>query len=142
VTAKGRLTPRETLYVVERAAFAIDYANSKGIIHGDINPGNILLEPRLGESYLVRVSDFGIAVEGRFGRTIGGHETLMATHAGYHPVYAAPEVLDGDVGRRRSDQYGLAAVAVTMLRGKVYPLRPELRGDLPNLTISQNLRRW
>ena len=56
--ARGVLPPAETRAIVAAVASALAAAHDHGIIHRDVNPGNILLENRTGRPVL---TDFGIA---------------------------------------------------------------------------------
>jgi serine/threonine protein kinase len=56
VHEQGRLTPQRTVAVVSAVASALDHAHSRGILHRDVKPANIL-----GEGSHVWLSDFGIA---------------------------------------------------------------------------------
>jgi DNA-binding SARP family transcriptional activator/ABC-type glycerol-3-phosphate transport system substrate-binding protein/tRNA A-37 threonylcarbamoyl transferase component Bud32/energy-coupling factor transporter ATP-binding protein EcfA2 len=58
VLERGALTPAQTLAMVDQLGNALQTAHRSGVVHGDINTGNILLDDD-GNAYL---SDFGIAV--------------------------------------------------------------------------------
>ncbi|ADD41559.1 serine/threonine protein kinase [Stackebrandtia nassauensis] len=105
----GPLPSRRAAVVVSEVAEALAAVHAKGIIHGDVKPGNILI-PSDGGS--VRLVDFGVA------RRIASPDA--PTHA--TPDYTAPEIVDGGHSTDKSDVYGLGLVLYEALCG-VSPYR-------------------
>ncbi|MEX0937625.1 MAG: tubulin-like doman-containing protein [Pirellulales bacterium] len=97
--------PREELLVYLRdAADALDFMHERfGLQHLDVKPENLLL---LGGR--VKVADFGLVKDLA--------ETNVSMVSGMTPVYAPPEVFDGQASAQ-SDQYSLAVLYQEMLTG-------------------------
>ncbi|HRB12118.1 MAG TPA: protein kinase [Vicinamibacteria bacterium] len=114
----GRLDSAETIRVVEQTAAALDFAHSKGIVHRDIRPANIIL----ANDKRVRIADFGIA------RVEGSHLTQHGEVLGT-PAYMSPEQIRGQELSASSDLFSLAVCAYEMLSGHrpfVGKTQPEL----------------
>ncbi len=131
-----RFSRRFAYRVVRQVSAALDYAaDEHQLVHGDVNPGNILI----GEDEVVRLADFGLSARLIPARTTGGRRTLKgSSHLGMHQVFSAPEVLAGRRARRSSDQYSLAVVFCAMMEGLLSD-RPYRRKDLGILTKKQNV---
>ena len=94
-----------TLQVLRQMASALDYTHSKGVIHRDIKPGNVMRDP----NGVVKILDFGIARISD-GLTATPTSMVMGTIE-----YMSPEQLKGDALDGWADQFSLAAVAYRML---------------------------
>ena len=106
---RNRLTADRVVDVAAQVADALDAAHEQGLVHRDVKPSNVLIDPR-GHCYL---SDFGLS------RT-------MADSAGSAGVtlvgsvdYVAPEQIRGDDLDGRADLYSLACMIFEMLTGQV-----------------------
>ena len=107
---KGALTWKETLHFSTQIAKALSHAHSKGIIHMDIKPQNIML-PRDGTA---KVADFGIA---QLGDTSEDPDDSEEAVGSIH--YISPEQARGEAVDARSDIYSLGVVMYEMLTGKL-----------------------
>src|SRR4029450_5166453 len=104
-----RTNPRECVRLIAKIGRAIHYAHALGILHRDLQPGNILLDAR-GEPM---VSDFGLAKwldeESDLTRTL----TTFGT-----PGYIAPESAEGASFSSMADIYSLGAILFNLLTGR------------------------
>ena len=101
-----------------QCAEALIAAHSKGILHGDVKPENIMLT-REGQ---VKLLDFGVArrLPGTdpFAQTATVHSLLATGVLAGTPVYMPPEVLKGEAPDQRADIFALGIVFYEMLSGK------------------------
>jgi tetratricopeptide (TPR) repeat protein/tRNA A-37 threonylcarbamoyl transferase component Bud32 len=106
-----RNDPRQCVAIVAKIARAVQYAHSRGILHRDLKPGNILLDGR-GEPL---VSDFGLAkwldTTSDLTRTL----TIFGT-----PGYIAPEQASSAAAELKptADVYSLGAILFDLLAGR------------------------
>ncbi|MFF0543395.1 protein kinase [Nocardia thailandica] len=105
----GRLSPAESVQVVEQIAAALDAAHDQGLIHRDVKPANILLTANLF-AYLV---DFGIA------HAESDPQLTSAGSAVGSMAYMAPERFDAVPMTAAVDTYALACVFYECLVGRV-----------------------
>jgi hypothetical protein len=94
--------------IMQECAMAFDYAHSKGVVHRDIKPRNIMLNDR-GE---VKIGDFGVALIAR--EDI--EETQVIGRVG-SPRYMAPEQLMSDQVTNQADIFSLGVVIYELLTG-------------------------
>lgn len=113
-TLRRVLDQRRTLPVGEAAdigaqvADALEHAHSRGLVHRDVKPGNVLVE-RDGR---VKVTDFGIA------KAAGTSELTRAGAVVGTARYLAPEQVEGGPVDARTDVYALGLVLYEMLCGQ------------------------
>ena len=109
----GALDPGRAVELLSQIASALDAAHSKGLVHRDIKPGNVLLTIRDGEerAYL---TDFGLAKRSDTLAELTVTGSVVGT-----ADYMSPEQVTGDPTDARSDIYSLGCVFFQMLTGKV-----------------------
>ncbi|MBA3557242.1 MAG: protein kinase [Gemmatimonadaceae bacterium] len=111
IVREGRLGIDETRRILRDVADALAYAHSRGVVHRDIKPDNILLDRHGGRPM---VTDFGIA------RAAEADSRLTVTGVAVGtPAYMSPEQATGERELDgRSDIYSLGIVAYHMLAGE------------------------
>ena len=111
VDRRGRLPVREVVRVMTDVAEALAFAHSRGVIHRDIKPGNVLLQG--GHAM---VTDFGVAKALSAALPSGvGTSTGMVIGT---PSYMAPEQLASDPSAdHRVDIYALGLLTYELLTG-------------------------
>jgi len=107
LNARGRLSPREALDIIERVLAGLAAAHDAGIIHRDVKPENVLL----GNGSSVKVADFGLA---RAASGVRHTRTglLIGTAA-----YLAPEQVASNMSDQRTDVYAAGVMLFEMLTG-------------------------
>jgi eukaryotic-like serine/threonine-protein kinase len=123
--AKGRLTPGETLSVIDPVCAGLARAHAAGVIHRDLKPENVLIAP----DGTPKVADFGIA------RAVA-ETTLTQTGTLVGSLhYMAPELLAGQEATAASDQYSLGVLLFELLTG-----RKAVTGDTPAAVAARHGR--
>ena len=120
---KGTLNWREALHFSTQIAKALEHAHSRGIIHRDIKPHNIMIL----KDGSVKVADFGIARVSSAQSTLT-REALGSVH------YISPEQAKGGRIDYRSDLYSLGVVMYEMLTG-----HPPYDGETPVSVAIQHI---
>lgn len=105
---RGQMDWRESLHFITQIMRGLSHAHSRGIIHRDIKPQNIMVL-RDGS---VKVADFGIACLANAGQTLT-QEALGSVH------YISPEQARGERTDARSDIYSAGVVLYEMLTGRL-----------------------
>ena len=109
LTERGPLPVAQALALTHQAARGLSYAHENGVVHRDVKPQNVLVDP----DGVAKVTDFGIAraTGGDDGLTIAG--TILGTGDYLSPEQAAGQPVDG-----RSDQYSLGVLLFELLTGE------------------------
>jgi serine/threonine-protein kinase PpkA len=102
------MPPRAALMIVRQIAAALAFAHSKGYVHRDVKPENVLFR----DSGTAVLTDFGIAKTNDNSMTATG--AVIGT-----PYYMSPEQAMGRPTDKRSDLYSLGAMMFEMLTGAV-----------------------
>ena len=120
---KGVLNWKETLHFATQIAKGLEHAHSRGIVHRDIKPHNVMVL----KNGSVKVMDFGIAQVMNKSNTLT-KEALGSVH------YISPEQAKGSFTDSRSDIYSLGVVMYEMMTG-----RPPYDGDSPVAVAIQHI---
>ena len=120
---KGILNWKETLHFAMQIGKALEHAHSRGIVHRDIKPHNIMVL----KNGSVKVADFGIARVMSESHTLT-REALGSVH------YISPEQAKGGRVDDRSDIYSLGVVMYEMIAG-----RPPYNGESPVAVAIQHI---
>jgi eukaryotic-like serine/threonine-protein kinase len=109
ITDLGRIPPAQAASIGQRIAGALDFAHSRGLVHRDVKPANILV----GEDGEVKVADFGIAKLEESGDDLTRTGMVLGTAA-----YVAPEQILGERLDGKADQYALGCMLYEALTGR------------------------
>ena len=120
---KGVLNWKETLHFALQIAKGLEHAHSRGIVHRDIKPHNVMVL----KDGSVKVMDFGIA------RVMSKSNTLTKEALG-SVHYISPEQAKGGYTDSRSDIYSLSVVMYEMMTG-----RPPFDGESPVAVAIQHI---
>ena len=107
---KAPLTADYIQRVVWEAACALGHAHSRGIVHRDVKPANIMFD----HDGKVMLTDFGISKALQAASGFTGTGMIIGT-----PHYMAPEQAKGQAVDGRADQYSLGVVAYRMVTGQL-----------------------
>ncbi len=109
ILKKGGLSFNEIVNITEQILLALEHAHSKGIVHRDIKPQNIMML----KNGVIKVADFGIA------KLPNAETVTMADKAIGTVFYISPEQASGKPIDRRSDIYSLGITMYEMATGKL-----------------------
>ncbi|HEU4473435.1 MAG TPA: protein kinase, partial [Gemmatimonadales bacterium] len=109
----GRLDVPATLAIGKQVCRALEVAHEEGIIHRDVKPQNLLVDP----SGFLKVMDFGIARLAQHKSEPGAGLTAAGVVVGT-PQYMAPEQLFGEAVDGRADLYSTGAVLFECVTGR------------------------
>ncbi len=112
-----RLQPEDASWMMERLLSALHYAHYNGVIHGDMKPSQVLIEPKKRD---IKLIDFGLSLV----KPTSGTRPL-----GYSEAYVPPEVMAGKPPIPETDLYGAGLVYLYALGGDV--ARKTLPTDIP-----------
>src|SRR5262249_15529075 len=117
VKREGPLPPARAIHFLRQVCGALKEAHSRGLIHRDIKPGNVMICERGGVPGVARLLDFGLVlppVSEPDGEKLTQDGTVTGT-----PAYLSPEQAGGqEQVDARSDIYSLGALAYFLLTGR------------------------
>lgn len=111
--ARGKLTIQKVTRIAQQVLKSLVEAHAYGIIHRDLKPSNLMLCRQIGQPYLIKVLDFGIA-------RIVAEESSFVTASGAllgTLQYMAPEQAAGEEVDARSDLYSLGLTLLELATG-------------------------
>jgi serine/threonine-protein kinase len=109
IDSEGPMPVGRAAQIAQQVADALSVAHARGLVHRDVKPGNVLVQP----DGRVKVTDFGIA------KAAGGGDELTKSGMVVGTArYLAPEQVDGRTVDDRADVYALGLVLYEMLCGK------------------------
>lgn len=103
----SHLHPEDACWVTERLLGALYYCHYNGIIHTDVKPENVFVEPKKHD---IKLIDFGLAAY---------RPNSYTRPVGYTPRYAAPELVQGKPPIPETDLYGAGVVMLYALGGDI-----------------------
>lgn len=116
-----KLATRQILNIARAVASALAYAHSRGVLHRDVKPSNILIDHE-GHVYL---TDFGLARIEHSSESTSSQDMLIGS-----PQYISPEQAKSEPVDPRTDIYAFGVVLYEMFTG-----RTPFQGDTPYATI-------
>jgi serine/threonine-protein kinase len=122
IAAGGLAALDEKLDVMEQVCEGLAFAHSMEVVHRDLKPGNVHVQP----GGHVKIMDFGLARLGASEMTRTG--TVMGT-----PHYMSPEQVRGEKADARSDVFALGATFYELLGGRKAFDGDDAHGSLPVL---------
>jgi serine/threonine protein kinase len=122
LSKRRKLTLRRAVLFTLDISSALQHAHSWNIIHRDVKPANILVEPKSG---IAMLADFGIA---QAKRTMPVNDKFAIGS----PGYMSPEQIDGKEVDQQSDLFSLGIVLYQMLSGE----HPFLRRTIESTMIA------
>ena len=105
----GALTWKEVVHFATQVLSALDHAHSKGIVHRDVKPQNIMLQA----DGSIKMMDFGIARFSRAQSQTVSDKAIGSVH------YISPEQAKGDRTDARTDIYSVGVMLYEMLSGRL-----------------------
>ncbi|MBZ0188375.1 MAG: serine/threonine protein kinase, partial [Candidatus Obscuribacterales bacterium] len=127
------LSPERAMPLFAQACDALAHSHSRGVVHRDIKPGNLLIQYEADGTESLTIFDFGIAkMLGQDGSTI--NKLTSSGEVFGSPLYMSPEQCSGEKMDGRTDIYSLACVFHELILGQ-----PPFKGDSPMDTLMRHL---
>ena len=125
IANKRTISMNDILFIGAQVSSGLQAAHSKGLVHRDIKPGNIMITPE-GK---VKVTDFGIVSLQNEESDITKTGSILGTAS-----YISPEQAQGKPVSKESDLYSLGTVLYELITG-----RPPFDGDTPIATATKHI---
>ena len=125
IANKRTISMNDILFIGAQVSSGLQAAHSKGLVHRDIKPGNIMITPE-GK---VKVTDFGIVSLQNEESDITKTGSILGTAS-----YISPEQAQGKPVSKESDLYSLGTVLYELITG-----RPPFGGDTPIATATKHI---
>ena len=125
IANKRTISMNDILFIGAQVSSGLQAAHSKGLVHRDIKPGNIMITPQ-GK---VKVTDFGIVSLQNEESDITKTGSILGTAS-----YISPEQAQGKPVSKESDLYSLGTVLYELITGK-----PPFDGDTPIATATKHI---
>jgi hypothetical protein len=130
----------EIVKLLDSAAQGLAFAHAQGVVHRDVNPGNLFLTVTR-QGTMTKVLDFGVA------KVVSDHALEMGPRAQtigqiriFAPAYGSPEQFDDSVGKvgTASDVYSLALIVLEAMRDRAVR-EGEHIGEFALMALDPNL---
>lgn len=112
-----KLDPEDVAWITERSLNVLRYLHYNGVVHGDVKPQNIIVQPEVHNLVLL---DYGFSTIRPKGNEL---------NKGYTPYFSPPEQIAGKTLLPESDFYGLGMTMLYCLGGDV--IKKEFPDDVP-----------
>jgi serine/threonine protein kinase len=114
---KGPMPHQEAFPLIRQIAAGLQAAHDSGVVHRDLKPGNVMLQPPAGEEQEQRVviTDFGLAR----GQDVGGMQLTESGEMVGTPLYMSPEQVQGGTITPASDIYSFGILIYEMLTSRL-----------------------
>jgi serine/threonine protein kinase len=113
IAERGRLHPADAALIASQVGSALDAAAEAGLVHRDVKPGNVFVQPDGGRPYAY-LGDFGLS------KAMGSTSGLTRTGFFVGTIdYCSPEQLQAEAVDHRTDVYALGALLFKALTGEV-----------------------
>jgi serine/threonine protein kinase len=119
IEAHQRLDAEHVAWIAERVLNALKYIHFNGVIHGDLKPQNVIVQP---ESHLAVLVDFGLALV---------KPTRSSSAKGYTEHFAPPESMNGGTLLPESDFFSLGMTMTYALGGMEGLMRKQVPSSTP-----------